>query len=451
MAGAADRPQAARPGTGPVEPSVRRRPATDLTADAEPCDRALVVRAPFVAPPCPANGQVTLGVAIVVQAPIALRRRLRSSLLLLCLLLLPMLAAAQPAPAPAPAVPGGVAIRMEDRQIRAAGIDLARVEAESGVPELLLPGTVAVPPAQLRVVAAPAGGLVEALYVPPDQPVRAGEPIARLRSTDLVEAQRFFLEALANGGLTQERLRRDEQMFRERIIAERRLLTTRAEAEAAAAVLSEREQLLSLYGMDDAQLHQLRQDRRISPTLEILAPASGVVLEWQAQPGQRVAQAAPLFTVARLRPLWVNIQVPVSRATAVGQAVRIAIPAYGVEGSLLRLGRSVDPATQSVVAVAEVLEGSENLRPGQAVTVAVGLRLSASAQWRVPSTSVVRHRDRPWVFVRTPQGFMAQPVQVLAEGPQYISVGAAGLRAGDQVAARGILTLLAELVQAEGS
>jgi len=330
-------------------------------------------------------------------------------------------------------------------------VDLARVEAESGVPELLLPGTVAVPPAQLRVVAAPAGGLVEALYVPPDQPVRAGEPIARLRSTDLVEAQRFFLEALANGALTQERLRRDEQMYRERIIAERRLLTTRAEAEAAAAVLAEREQLLSLYGMDDAQLRQLRQDRRISPTLEILAPSSGVVLDWQAQPGQRVAQAAPLFTVARLRPLWVNIQVPVSRASAVAQAVRIAIPAYGVEGSLLRLGRSVDPATQSVVAVAEVLEGSENLRPGQAVTVAVGLRLSASAQWRMPATAVVRHRDRQWVFVRTPQGFMAQPVQVLAEGPQYVSVSAAGLRAGDQVASRGILTLVAELVQAEGS
>lgn len=353
--------------------------------------------------------------------------------------------------APQPGARGGVAIRMDERQVRAAGIDVARVEAESGVPELLLPGTVVVPPAQLRVVAAPAGGLIEALYVPPDQQVRAGEPIARMRSTDLVEAQRFFLEALANGNLAQEKLRRDEQMFRERVIAERRLLTTRAEAEAAAAVLSEREQLLTLYGMGDAQMRALRADRRISPTLEILAPSSGVVLNWQAQPGERVAQAAPIFTVARLRPLWVNVQVPVSRAAAVAQAVRIAIPAQGVEGSLLRLGRSVDPATQSVIAVAEVLEGSENLRPGQAVTVAVGLRLPNAAQWRVPATAVVRHRDRQWVFLRTPEGFSAQPVQVLAEGPQSISVAAAGLRAGDQVASRGILTLLAELVQAEGS
>lgn len=369
-------------------------------------------------------------------------------MLIACLLFVPLQAAAQAAPQPGQR---GITLRMDERQIRSAGIEVARVEAESGSPELLLPGTVVVPPAQLRVVAAPAGGLVEALYVPPDQPVRAGEPIARMRSTDLVEAQRFFLEALANDSLAQEKLRRDEQMFRERIIAERRLLTTRAEAAAASAVLSEREQLLTLYGMGDAQLRDLRQDRRISPTLEILAPSSGVVLDWQAQPGQRVAQAAPLFTVARLRPLWVNIQVPVSRAAAIAQAVRIAIPAHGVEGSLLRLGRSVDATTQSVTAVAEVLEGSENLRPGQAVTVAVGLRLPNTAQWRVPANSVVRHRDRQWVFVRSPEGFTAQTVQVLAEGQQNISIAAATLRAGDQVASRGILTLLAELVQAEGS
>jgi RND family efflux transporter MFP subunit len=346
---------------------------------------------------------------------------------------------------------GAIAIRMDDRQVRAAGIEFGRLEAEASAPELVLPGTVVVPPNQLRVVAAPAGGLVEALYVPPDQPVREGEPIARLRSTDLVESQRSFLEALAQGSLAQEKLRRDEQLFRERIIAERRLLTTRAEAVAAEAVLSEREQLLSLAGMSDAQLRQLRQDRRISASLEITAPSSGVVLQWQAQPGERVTQAAPLFTVARLRPLWINIQVPVARAAAVAQAATIEVPAQGVQASLLRLGRSVDPATQSVTAIAEVLEGAENLRPGQAVTVAVGLRIANMGQWRVPAGAVVRHRERHWVFVRTPEGFAAHPVQVLAEAPQAISFAVAGLRAGDQVATRGVLTLLAELVEAEGS
>lgn len=364
-------------------------------------------------------------------------------------LLAPLLVAA---PGTARAQDGAILLRMDERSLRAAGIELARVEADATSPELALPGTVVVPPHQLRVVAAPAGGLVEALFVAPDQPVRAGQPIARLRSTELIEAQRAFLEALAQDGLAAEKLRRDEGLFREKIIAERRLLTTRAEAAATAAILSEREQMLGLFGMDEAEIRTLRATRRLSPALEIRAPHAGVVLSWQAQPGERVAQSAPLFTVAQLRPLWVNVQVPVGRAAAVQQSgLRVAIPAQGIEGSLIRVGRSVDPGTQSVTAIAEFLEGSEALRPGQAVTVALGLRVAADAQWRVPAGSVVRHRDRHWVFVRTPEGFRAQPVSVLAETAQSVSVAARGLRTGEQVASRGILTLLSELVEAEGS
>jgi membrane fusion protein, heavy metal efflux system len=210
--------------------------------------------------------------------------------------------------------------------------------------------------------------------------------------------------------------------------------------------------MLALLGMDEAGVRALRETRRLSPSLEIRAPAAGVVLAWQAQPGERVAGSAPLFTVAQLRPLWVNVQVPVGRAAAVQQSAdRIAIPAQGVEGSLLRVGRSVDPGTQSVTAIAEVLEGSEALRPGQAVSVAIALRVSSEAQWRVPAGAVVRHRDRSWVFVRTQEGFRAQPVGVLAETAQSVAVAARGLSAGDQVASRGILTLLSELVETEGN
>ncbi|MBD0274680.1 MAG: biotin/lipoyl-binding protein, partial [Acetobacteraceae bacterium] len=94
------------------------------------------------------------------------------------------------APRPAPAGERDVLIRMDDRQIRAAGIELARVEPEAGTAQTVLPGTVVVPPQQLIVVAAPAAGLIEAVLVAQNEAVRAGQPIARLRSTDLLEAQR---------------------------------------------------------------------------------------------------------------------------------------------------------------------------------------------------------------------------------------------------------------------
>ena len=138
---------------------------------------------------------------------------------------------------------------MDEREVRAAGTELARVEPEAGTAEVSFPGVAAVPPQQLRVVAAPAAGLVEAMLVAADERVSAGQPIAQLRSTELVEVQRAFLEALTRDTLAREKVFRDEALFRERIIAERRLLTTRAEAEAARATLDERRQMLSLLGM----------------------------------------------------------------------------------------------------------------------------------------------------------------------------------------------------------
>ena len=365
--------------------------------------------------------------------------------LLLLALTLPVLSS----PSQAQPATTDVTIRLDERQFRAGGFELARVEPETGPSEILLPGSVVVPPTQLRIIAAPAAGLIESLFVAPDERVRAGQAVARLRSSELVEAQRLFLEASTAHELAQEKLRRDEQLFRERVIAERRLIVTRAEATGAASALDERTQLLNLLGLSDHEVAELRRTRRIQQGLTVTSPVTGVVLGRAATPGERVAQSAPLMTIGDLQTLWVNIQVPLSRAPALEVNARVLVPAQGAEGFVLRIGRTADAATQSVTAVAEMQRGTDALRPGQAVTVAMQLRGSGMPQYRVPAGSVVRHRERSWVFIRTPQGFLARPVTVLNETAQFTSIRG-GLAPNEQIATRGILALLAELSEADG-
>jgi cobalt-zinc-cadmium efflux system membrane fusion protein len=341
-------------------------------------------------------------------------------------------------------------IPLSERQIRAAGIEFARVEPEGGSTEITLPGVIVTPPHQLHVIAAPAASLVEAMFVSLDEAVTAGQPIARLRSTELVEAQRRFVEALSAEALARDRLMRDEFLYREKAIPEARARTTRAEAEYARATLDEREQMLALLGMAEDAIAELRRTRRLSPTLTITAPIDGTILQRQATAGERVTQASPLFTVAKLDPLWVQLQVPLARAAVVAQASRISIPTQGGTGVLVRVGRSADAGTQSTSAIAEIDNGAQALRPGQAVTAAVVLPQNGSPQWRVPAGSVVRHNERSWVFVRTPSGFLARLVTVLGETAQTASIRGE-LQAQDQIAVRGILTLLSELAAADGS
>ncbi|MGJ0502683.1 MAG: efflux RND transporter periplasmic adaptor subunit [Methylocystis sp.] len=341
-----------------------------------------------------------------------------------------------------------ILVKISEDQMRVAGVETQPIEQESGMGELVVPGVVAVPPQQLRIVAAPAAGLVETLLVAIDEDVTQGAPIATLKSSELVEAQRAFLHAVSDANLATEKLRRDEQLFKEHIIAERRLIVTRAEATQARSALEERKQILSLAGMTDQEIETLQRDRKLASSLVVRAPIAGTILQRHGTTGERVQASAPLFTIARLDPIWVNLQVPLGRAAGLDNVDRVHLPSAGVDGRLIRIGRTVDAATQSVTAVAEFRPGRSALRPGQAVQAIIRMSGGGLAQWRVSADALVNFKNHNWVFVRTPEGFVATPVTLLSETPQYASVQGA-LKKSDRVATRGLLTLLAELAEAE--
>jgi len=373
-----------------------------------------------------------------------MRRRLLICFLSVYAWALPALGAPQNAPAPGQ----DILVRLTDEQIRAAGVETQPVEAEAGVGEIVVPGVVTVPPQQLRIVAAPAAGLVETLLVAPDEDVKEGDPIATLKSSELVEAQRAFLNAMSEAALAAEKLRRDEQLYKERIIAERRLIVTRAEAAQARATLDERGQILTLAGMSETEIATLRKDRKLASVLLVRAPIGGTILQRHGTTGERVAASAPLVTIARLDPIWVNLQVPLGRAVALDSVERVHLPSAGLDGKLIRVGRTVDSATQSVTAVAEFRPGRSPLRPGQALTAILRVKGGGASQWRLPADAVVSHLNHSWVFVRIPEGFRAVPVTLVSETPQFASVQGP-LAVGERVATRGLLTLLAELAEAE--
>jgi membrane fusion protein, heavy metal efflux system len=337
-----------------------------------------------------------------------------------------------------------VSIPLTEQAIEAAGIETKPIEKSSGSDELVVPGTVTVPPQQMHMVAAPAAGLVETLLVSPDEEVKEGDAIATLKSSELIESQRAFLQAAADAALAGEKLRRDEQLYKERIIAERRLLVTRAEATQARALLDARAQQLALDGMSEQAIETLRKERKLGAALTVRAPVAGVILTRHATVGDRIQASSPLVSIARLDPIWVNLQIPIGRSVGLDRADRVVLPSLGVEGRLIRIGRTVDSATQSVTAVAEFRPGNNPVRPGQAVQAILRLRGAGGTQWRVPADAVVHHRQLDWIFVRADDGFRAVPVKLLAETPQSASVQAP-LAVTDRVATRGMLTLLAEL------
>lgn len=333
-------------------------------------------------------------------------------------------------------------IPMSAAQARALGIETVALASPSGISGDMLPAQVVIPDRQIRVVSAPLAGMVESVAVAVNESVRRGQPLARLQSPGLAELQRDFLQAGLQSQLAGESLARDEKLFAEGIIAESRYLATRNAAMVAAASAGEKRQALRLVGVNDAALGRLQGTRAFASALEIVAPGEGVVLEQMVAPGQRVEAAAPLFRLARLSPLWLEIQVPLGQADELAPGAAVRVPAARAVGKVVSVGSAVAEGSQTVLVRAEVGEGASRLRPGQFVEVLAG-NGGGAGQWSVPGAALVRAANQQvYVFVRTPGGYRPLAVKVLRQNTASATV-TGELRGDEQVVSKGASALKA--------
>ncbi|MEJ2509279.1 MAG: efflux RND transporter periplasmic adaptor subunit [Gammaproteobacteria bacterium] len=330
-------------------------------------------------------------------------------------------------------------IAVSPEQIQHLGITLAKVAPAHTVMTDRVPAQVVIPPEQERVISSPQAGLVTSLRAAVGDEIKAGEVVARIESPDLVKLQREFLQASADLRLADADLKRDEQLFKEGIIAERRYLATRNRFEQASARVDERRQALRLAGMDTRAVTKLERDRKLSSVLNVRSPMAGAVLDQMAVVGQRVDRSAPLYRVGKLEPLWLAIRVPLDRIGKLSPGVEVSLPCSGATAVVTVVGRNVDPNNQTVLVRAEVHNAAGCIRPGQFIQVRMAL-LGGDSQWRVPTAALVRSGNSTLVFVKTVEGFRPQSVEVLGREAGF-SVVRGELRGDEEVAASGLAAI----------
>lgn len=331
-------------------------------------------------------------------------------------------------------------IPLNDTQIGKLGIAVATLPPQKQGELSGLPAQVAIPGDQLHTISTPLAAMVEQVLVGVGDAVQKGQVLARLQSPAFVEAQRSLLQAHMQAQLANENLQRDEQLWKDGIIAESRLRATRSQRNEAAAVLTERRQTLKLFGMTAREIEQLLSGNELSSQLAITAPISGVVLEKSASSGQRLDAATPLFKVAKLSPLALEIQVPLASAANLKVGAAVSIPAFGARGRLSAIGRSLSGGSQTILVRALIDKGTDNLRPGQFVETSIATGSASTRQWNIPNAALARLNDQPVIFVRTASGFRTEKVDILLEGAQD-SVVTGNLKGDEQIAVRGVSSL----------
>lgn len=319
-------------------------------------------------------------------------------------------------------------------------IATAPLTAHAGAVSVGLPATVAVPPAQERVVAAPLAGLVAGLRAAPGERVAAGQVLAVLKSSELISGQQALAQAAIQARLAEQTASRDEALYQEGIIAESRLQSARAALAQARAALAERRAWLRLMGLAAADIQAAERGERLVDEVRLTAPIAGVVVEQMAVTGTRLEAAAPLYRLARLDPLWLEIQAPAEVAVLVKKGQKVRVPGGRAEGEVISIGPLLSPA-QTVPIRARVSNPDGALRLNQNVSVRIE-ELAGARQWRVPTRALVRAHGQTWVFVERPGGFEPEPVKVLSQSAQSAALDGA-FSGEERVAVEGVAALKA--------
>ncbi len=308
-------------------------------------------------------------------------------------------------------------------EIANVGIEVGQLKAVNQAMSKKLPAKVSIPNKSQRVVSAPQDGVIELMLVAEGDRVIAGQELAQMNSPQLLASQNNYLQALSALAQSKREMLRDKSLFEDQIIAERRYRQSQTQYQQDKTEVAMFRKALELAGMREADIVKLSRTQSLTSYLTVSASSSGVVMKQLATVGQRLTAADPLYKIAQLSPLWLEIHVPLDIANTINIDDRVTICSKNIEGHVIAIGREVHEADQGVLIRAEVNQKTEKLTPGEFVEVCL-IKQKEGMQFSIPRSAVLRFEGQSAIFVETDKGFIYQPVEIVTDnGEQLIIKG----------------------------
>jgi cobalt-zinc-cadmium efflux system membrane fusion protein len=332
-------------------------------------------------------------------------------------------------------------IKITEEHFGNLGVTLGKLQAASQIPLLTAPAKVVVPPEHEYVVSASQAGLITKLNAAIGDKVKKGDLLVELNSADLLSMQRLYLKALSELQLGSVFYQRDKKLLQEGVIADRRWQETQAQYHAFLSEADEHKQLLQSAGMTDTEIMQLAKTHHLSSQLHLRAPITGVIMERMAVAGERIDSLAPIYRLANLDELWLEINIPQERVGSLKIGDAVQIENTDITARISLLGQSVNPENQTVLARAIIQGKPSTIRAGQRLNIQI-IQSSDQSLFKVPNTAIAQNEGKSFVFVRNKDGFAVTPVMVIGkQGEESIISGA--LSGNADIAIQGAVALKA--------
>ena len=303
--------------------------------------------------------------------------------------------------------------------VQELGIRLEVVGRESLTQEVRAVATVVPDESRISHVHTRVAGWVEQLDVnTTGEMVRAGQPLARIFSQELLSSQTEYLTVRRN---------------------------TAASGITSAVIASGRTRLIVL-GMSPEEIDGIEHTGEPNRLVTVVAPRSGVVVNRGITVGTSVDPSTTLLTIADLSRVWVLAEVPEANIPGirVGATAQLDFPASGRQPFAARvdfLYPTLTDRTRTLRVRFSAANPGGGLRPGLYGTAA--FESAGQPVITVPRDAVVDTGVQQHVFVATGDRFEPRAVTLGVQLADRVEVRS-GLEEGERIVAAGVFLLDSE-------
>ena len=337
-------------------------------------------------------------------------------------------------------------IELTDEQINASSIVLQKSAAAKINNILKLPGEIRFNEDRTAHVVPRAAGVVEAVQANLGQQVKKGQVLAIIASSAVSDQRSEWLSAQQRLSLAQNTFTREKKLWEEKISAQQDFFQAEKALREAEIMARNAQQKLQALGVSGGKGSSSGSNR-----YEIRAPFDGMVVEKHISLGEAVKEDANIFTISDLSTVWAEIIVPPQDINTIRMGALATIKATAFDatanGKVSYIGALLGEQTRTAKARITLANPENAWRPGMFVNVEV---VSSAVQVPVSVTADAIHSvdNQNVVYVRIPDGFLAQPVEIGRADGEYVEI-IEGLKAGSSYAAAGSFVIKAE--QGKGS
>jgi Cu(I)/Ag(I) efflux system membrane fusion protein len=324
-----------------------------------------------------------------------------------------------PSPTGSTSPPTRVPVEVNPRIFEDLGIRVVAVGHEALTQELPAVATVVPDESRISHVHTRVAGWVEQLDVnTTGQIVRAGQPLARIFSQELLSSQTEYL-------------------------AVRR--TTAASGITSAVVAGGRSRLQVL-GMTLAEIDAIEQTGEPRRLVTVIAPRSGIVVNRGVTAGTSVDPSTTLMTIADLSRVWVLAEVPEANIPGIriGAPAQLDFPAAGRQPFAARVD-FIYPTLSDRTRTLRVRFSASNptgaLRPGLYGTAT--FKSTGQQVMTVPRDAVVDTGVQQHVFVAVGNMFEPRAVTLGVQLADRVEIRS-GVNEGERIVAAGVFLLDSE-------